>query len=240
MNDKIRMGFFTLKELFDGKQWLEILRGAEAMWGARLARLDVNDPVRRKVDRLEEAAEYVCQFGEKEDSRWLHGKFDVSKVEISISLFRRTSRFPNGLDFYFPTKMADAEAGRLWEVFSEVVRLLEPFYAFCDLQSVIAGKRKAMRNSVNLEAELFGVFWFTHFNRKWVDFIGATRFDALSCEKTVGPGGATLRLGASLTGLGSEREASETLLGNRFFVDPELRVDKRPGENALTFSQLRG
>lgn len=95
MNDEIRMGFCTLKELFDGQQWLEILGRAETLLGARLARLDVNDPVRKKVDRLEEAAEYVCEFGEKEDSRILHGKFEASRITISIWLSRRSSRFPN-------------------------------------------------------------------------------------------------------------------------------------------------
>lgn len=238
MNDMIWMGFVTLKDL-DGKQWLELLRDAEKTLGARLARLDVNDPVRRKVERLEEAAEFVCRFGEKEDSRRLFGRFDKPRTEIAISLFRRTGRFPNGVDFYFPTAAA-SDVRRLLELFSGMVRLLEPFYAFCDLQSVLAGKRKATRAAVDLEAELIGVFWLTHFNRRWVDFIGATRFDALPCERTARANGVTLRLGETPTGLGSERDAAEELLGRRFFVDPEFRGIRRPGEDALTFAQLRG
>lgn len=238
MNDRIWMGFNTLKGL-DGRQWFELLRDAEKTLGTRLSRLDVNDPVRRKVERLEEAAEFVCRFGEKEESRRLFGRFDRPRTEISISLFRGASRFPNDVTFFFPTAEA-AEVGRLCELFSGMVGLLEPFYAFCDLQSVLGGKRKGTGAAVDLEAELIGVFWLTHFNRRWVDFIGAARFDALPCERTAGSNGVTLRLGETPMGLGSERDAAEELLGRRFFVDPGFRGIKRPGDDALTFAQLRG
>lgn len=102
MSDEIRMALCLLREEVpcDGK-WLAFLRTAENLVGARLSRLDENDPVRRKVDRLEDAAAYVCRFGEKEDSRRLFGRFEKSKIEFSISLFRRASRFSNSVDVHF-------------------------------------------------------------------------------------------------------------------------------------------
>ena len=242
MINEIQMSFDTLENLFSKDIWLRFFANLENLLNAKLSHLDTNDPIRKKVASLDEAADYVCSIGEQEGSRWLFGKFTKAKVKvrISISLFKDARSFPNSVYLYFPEKAfdKDEESNLLYDIFVEGNRRFKPFYSFCDSDAMVTRKKKSSGFSVDLQAELIGMFWLTYFNRSYVEFFGQSKFEELPCKKFNLQDGIAIKLGASPLLLDISREEAESFLGKKSFVEPELGFDKPIGKNALTFDNI--
>jgi len=170
--NEIQMTFYSLLNLFDRSLLVKLLSELEKVLGQKLSHLDVNDPMRKKVSDLETAADYICAIGEEESSRRVFGKFGKSKIELSISVFKEATHFPNSLSINFPEKVTGGNEGlsMLRNAFEESNRCLKPFYSICDSMDTIASKRKATGYAVDLQAELVGAFWLTYFNKVYVEY----------------------------------------------------------------------
>jgi len=238
--NEIQMTFCSLLNLFDRTVWGKLISELERIFGHRLSHLDVNDPIRNKVSDLETASAYICSIGEREASRIIFGKFGKSRIEISISLFRNTTSLPNSLSIYFPEKVTSNQEGlfMLRNAFKESNRCLKPFYSFCDSMDIIATKRKSTGYAVDLQAELVGVFWLTYFNKQYVDYFGACKFQKIPSCQIEGLDGIMVDLGESPFSVNVAREYVENLLGKESFVEPSLGFDKPIGKTALRFEQL--
>jgi hypothetical protein len=238
--NEIQLSFYTLQDLFSRDLWLRFFTGLERLLGAKLSHLDTNDPMRKKVTILEDAADYVCLIQEHEGSRRLFGKFGKSGVEIGIYLVRDVSFVPNSISLYFPEKTINLSGGvvLLYDVFVEGARFLQPFYSLCDLRSMVARKKKSSGFAVDLQAELIGIFWLTYFNKSYVEFFGQSTINKLACEKATLQDGVLIRLGPSPFSVELTREHAENLLGKASFVEPEINFEKSIGRNALTFNSM--
>ncbi|MCG8014072.1 MAG: hypothetical protein JAY64_20550 [Candidatus Thiodiazotropha weberae] len=238
--NEIQMTFYSLLNLFDRSLWAKLLRELERIFGQKLSHLDVNDPMRKKVSNLEIASDYICLIGEQESSRKIFGKFGKSKIEISISIFKETTLFPNSLSIHFPEKVVSNKEDlfMLRNAFEESNRCLKPFYSICDSMGTIATKRKATGYAVDLQAELIGAFWLTYFNKAYVDYFEQSKFQEIPSRKIKGLDGSMVDLGESPFAVNIARDQVEALLGKESFVDPSLGFDKPIGKNALRFDQL--
>src|SRR3990167_4586492 len=238
--NEIQMTFYSLINLFDRNRWIKLLSELERIFGQKLSYLDVNDPIRMKVQDIESAADYICAIGEKESSRKVFGKFAKFKIELSISIFKEATLFPNSLSIHFPEKVTGDREGlcMLRNAFEESNRLLEPFYSICDSMDRIASKRKATGYAVDLQAELIGAFWLTYFNNAYVDYFEESKFQELPCRQIEGLDGSIVDIGESPFAVTVDRNQVEALLGKESFVDPSLGYDKPVGKNALRFDQL--
>lgn len=239
--NEIQISFYTLENLFNEGLWLKFFSELEKFLNVELSHLDTNDPIRRKVVSLDDAATYVCSIGGQEESRMIFGKFGKSKIGIEISLCRDVSFFPNSVSLYFPEKIIDTDKGRvlLNDVFMEGNRCFKPFYSLCDSMSMITRKKKTSGFSVDLRTELIGVFWLTYFSKCYVEFFGQSKIDGLVCEKTVLPEGLAIKIGESPFLVFLTREEAEIQLGKESFVQPELAFEKPIGKNALSFNQIK-
>ncbi|WHI49541.1 hypothetical protein P3339_13790 [Microbulbifer sp. MLAF003] len=238
--NEIQMTFYSLINLFDRTLWIKLLSELEKIFGQKLSHLDVNDPMRKKVQDIESAADYICAIGKEESSRKLFGKFGKSKIELSLSIFKDATFFPNCLSIHFPEKVTGDSEGlsMLRNGFEEVNRCLEPFYSICDSMDTIASKRKATGYAVDLQAELIGAFWLTYFNKAYVDYFQESKFQEVPSRQIEGLDGYIVDLGESPFFVTVDRNQVEALLGKESFVDPTLGYDKPAGKNALRFDQL--
>ena len=238
--NEIQMTFYSLLNLFDRSLLVKLLSELERVFGQKLSHLDVNDPMRKKVSDLETAADYICAIGEEESSRRVFGKFGKSKIELSISIFKEATLFPNSLSIHFPEKVTGGNEGlsMLRNAFEESNRCLKPFYSICDSMDTIASKRKATGYAVDLQAELIGVFWLTYFNKAYVEYFEEPKFQEIPSRQIEGLDGCMMELGESPFTVAVARNQVEALLGKESFVDSSLGYDKPVGKNALRFDQL--
>lgn len=202
-----------------------------------IARIDRNDPVRRKVARGEVgrvADQLLGTWGENETSFWLFG----SGVNVSLMFWLQR---PEG-----PSSDATVELlekgwrGRLDAVralFETGVRLLSPFYALVDLVPIIAAKKHDEGGS-DLQKELPGVFWLTYFGPHYTQRLPLDQLPAGSVS--VVDSGSIVQLAETPDGCTPQtRRDAEAALGAATFRDPTTFRFKRRGEFALTFDQLR-
>ncbi len=238
--NEIQMTFYSLLNLFDRSLWVKLFSELERVFGQKLSHLDVNDPMRKKVSDLDAAADYICAIGEAESSRKVFGKFGRCKIELSISIFKEATLFPNSLSIHFPEKVTGDHEGlcMLRNAFEESNRCLKPFYSICDSMDTIASKRKATGYAVDLQAELIGVFWLTYFNKAYVDYFEESKFQEVPGRQIEGLDGSMVDLGGSPFAVTVARTQVEALLGKESFVDPLLGYDNPVGKNALRFDQL--
>jgi len=230
----------SLTNLFDRELWRDFLTELEQVVSSKLSHIDTNDPVRKKVESIEDAASFICDIGESENSRTIFAKFSNIKVEMTIILFRDSENFANNISIYFPEKILDSGEGVsvLDRAFRMANRGLQPFYSVCDRMAAISGKRKLSRFAVNLQAELIGIFWLTYLNKSYVDYFGGERFDGLPCKKIDGLDGVLIELGRTPADVSVSREEAERMLGEDSFVDPSRADDKPIGRYALRFDKL--
>jgi len=238
--NEIQMTLYSLLNPFDRTLWVKLFNELEILFGQKLSHLDINDPMRKKVSDLEIAADYICAIGEVESSRKVFGKFGKSKIELSISIFREATLFPNSLSIHFPEDVTDDQEGlfMLRNAFEESNRCLKPFYSICDSMNMIARKRKVTGYAVDLQAELIGVFWLTYFNKAYINYFKESKFQELPIRQIEGLGGRMVELGESPFSVIVTRNQIEALLGKESFVDPLLSYDKPVGKNALRYDQL--
>lgn len=239
--NQIQILLCSLTNLFDIEVWQDMFNQLEEAMGTKLTHLDVNDPIRKKVSTIEEAAKYICDIGNKENSRTVFAKFQKLDVEMTITLFRENTKSANSISIYFPNRIAGDCAGlaMINDIFVLTIKKTNAFYALCDMVSSISGKRKLSGFAVNLQAELIGVFWLTYFNNNYVEYIGASRFSELECQKADELSGILVKLGRSPAVLRVSRDDAERILGEMSFVDPTNGDEKLIGKHALTFDLLK-
>ncbi|NOX27926.1 MAG: hypothetical protein GXP21_07050 [Gammaproteobacteria bacterium] len=239
MND-IVIRFISVKKLISKDIWESFFIDLENCIGKKITHLDVNDTLKNKFIDAENAAEYVCDFGEKESSRRLFGKFSNTGIRFNINIFREGSRFPNSISVMFEKKILKKESciETILNIFRIGNSLFSPFYSYADTTIHVSEKRKATGMTVDLEAELIGMFWLTYFNQKYVKFFGNEKIDKASGSIS---NGANFKFGSSPT----EQEVvllrnnAEKVLGEKSFVDPKLPFDKPKGRHAILYQSLK-
>jgi hypothetical protein len=241
--DELWLCHLSCESWCEPERWNQYFGAAEKVLGSHITHLDKNDPVRRRVKpgNFRDIAEYITSMGKHEDSRWVFGKIEGLGTEFKLQHYRNVRGWSNTLDWYFPPGFADKAAGGkvIRALFGLGNATLSPFYAFADTKVHVSSKKK-QSGSVNIQAELIGVFWLCYFDAHYVAFIGKDRLNGLNGVNVMVNSGATLDLGDTPSsvreGLRNEVEVS---LGSNLFVDPKAVIAKRPGQYALTFDQLR-
>lgn len=239
--DEIRLSYESVENLVKKEIWISLFTEIQDALDIRLSRLDTNDPIRKKVADIKSAADFICNFGEQEKSRILFAKFDKSRILLMINL-TQDIEFSNDISFYIPRKALEnkKEVEKIIDLFKITNKHLKPFYSFVDLESNISKKKKRTGLSVDTEAELLGMFWLTHFNRKYVDFFGQEKVAVLPVIENCS-NGVTFKFGELPTDPNciTSREEAQELLGVDSFVNPDLPYDKQLGAQALSYGQLR-
>jgi hypothetical protein len=237
----IQIKLYSITDLFDHKIWEDFFEQLEKITGLKLSHLDTNDPVRRKISCVREAAGFVCDISNFEASRTLFAKFDKSKLQMTITLYKSTEQTSNNIILDFPEKYLSAKddwAANVFDVFLMSTQRLKPFYSLCDFAHLIYGKRKLSGFSIDLQAELPGIFWLTFFTTRYVEYFGKGLFVSLHAEEIDSLNGVLIKLGDSPNKVEMPRAQAESLLGKQSFVDPTSQFDNPRGKNALLFSQL--
>jgi len=221
-------------------RWISFFEQVQQVLASPLTHLDVNDPVRRKVASLQDAGDFVCAFGPREDSRWIFGEFKALGIDFSIRHFRQLGRWPNSLTWHVPLSFFEKLGGRqrVRDLFDLGNRTFKPFYAFGDERVQIASKKKSS-GAIDIETELPGVFWFTYFNAAYVSFFGKDKFKDLPGVEHGSDGSVTIVLGDNPKSVTNDlREQAAATLGKQSFVNPNDILNKPHGRFALTFQQL--
>lgn len=232
----------SVRRWTDLAAWDEYLRAVQAVLGDRLVKLDVNDPARRKANVANGEGQFVTQFGECEDSRWLWGKFEKTKIEFEIKHYKTGADSfgrlrENAITFYIPERMTfGPDAQRLIELFRLSNEHLEAFYAYADFKNVICGK-KPSTPSLDISRELLGVFWLTFFGPQYCAFFGRERLLRLE-QASEGPGnGITLQLAETAGQIpDDDRVRIEQKIAPESFAG--MGEAKASGQHALTLAQL--
>jgi hypothetical protein len=232
----------------DASAWDSYLRSVEHLFGDRLAKLDANDPARRKANAPLGEGKFVVDFGPKDDSRWLLGKFERTRIELQIRHYKNgRDSFgrlrDNSITFHIPEKAhREIGADKLVEIFRMTTERWKAFYAFADLREIYCSKKASPPSigALNVSSELPGVFWLTYFGRHYVAFIGRERLDALEHASNGPAGGRTLRLAESAMDVPNGLRAMlEHSLGTESFAGTgEVTIEKPEGKYALTLEQL--
>jgi hypothetical protein len=238
---KILVSHLSVADWPEPVQWKIYFEQTQQLLGGPLTHLDENDPVRRKVTSLDDAGDFMCAFKDQEQSRWVFGRFKTLGIELSIERFRPGAhQFANALTWFFPASFVEKVENqqRLKSLFDLGNRTFKPFYAYSDDVAQIASKKKPS-GSVDIQAELLGVFWVTYFNAAYVAFFGKEKFqDFLGVEHS-SDGSITIVLGDSPKSVANDlREQAAATLGKQSFVNPKDILGKPPGRFALTFQQL--
>lgn len=231
----------SVRPWLDPETWNRLFPALEAVLADRLDRLDENDPVRRRVTDSSKEGDYVTKFGPCEETRWLFGRFAKTKVRILIhhhSSFgdRDYNDFAMFFDARFGFKLGTRGVKSLMTILAQH---LQPFYGICDLK-VLRNSRKASppQSTLALDRELNGVFWFTCFNRAYVEFFGREKFAAAPHVQDLPTGGVLLRLGDDPAKVPDERRKEmEITLGQNSFAS--FGSNKEIGQHVLTMEQLR-
>lgn len=224
------------------KDWDDYLRTFETVLDDRLIKFDDKDPIRRKADTQKGEGGFVVQFGEREDSRWLCGRFDKTKVEIEITHYKSGKDSfgrlrENRLKIFFPERMTfGSDVRKVIELFRLGNERLGAFYAYADFKSVICAK-KPSTPSLDISRELLGVFWLTYFGSSYCAFFGRDRLLKLP-QVSEGPAdGITLQLGESP---GQVPDSSRAVLEKEIAAESFAGTGgpKDRGQHALTLMQL--
>lgn len=241
------MGHHSVQSWNDAALWDDYLRAVESILNDRLAKLDANDPARRKADTARGEGHFVTQFGAKEDGRWLLGRFEKTKIWFVMQHYKngRDSfgrRRDNTITFHFPEKAHASGVEKLVELFHLTNERLGIFYAAADSEEVYCAKKASPPSlgALNIASELLGVFWLTYFGPNYCEFFGQERFAALE-QVSGGPAsGMTLQL-AETPGQVPEglRRMLERRLGAESFAGiGDVSLEKPEGRYALTLEQL--
>lgn len=219
--------------------WSSYLEGCQNILGVSLTSLDINDPIKRKVKSLGDAGDYICNFKQSEDSRWLFGRFEELDIEFSIQHYRKIGHYSNTLRWHLPaTILASESFPFVRQLFDVGNAMLHPFYAFGDLATQVSSKKKST-GAIDIQAELLGIFWLTYFSDAYVKFFSAERFRDLDGIVSHVGSGVTVELGKCPNDVSEvKRKNVAFTLGKNSFVDVTDLAGKRPGKYALTFQQL--
>jgi len=231
----------SMKPWMSAEVWDTYLRGIEEILGDRIAKLDSNDPARRKADTKAGEGAFVINFGEREDSRWVIGRFEKTKIEFEVrhmktglDSFGRLCH--NSLKFFIPHRMSfGPDAEKLVRLFEFTNQQLGSFFAYADFKDVICSK-KPSTPSLDISRELLGVFWLTRFGPAYRSYFGG-KLDGVPGLKADPDGGVTLRLGETASQVpATKREEVIEQLGSASFA--KGGPPKEPGQFALTLQQL--
>lgn len=242
MKPDVWMTINSVQNWTDAALWNDFLKGFESLMGDKIAKLDDKDPVRRKADTRNDEGSFVINFGTKEDSRWICGKFSRSKVEFEIQIYKAgVDSFgrprENKFKAFIPHAMSfGPDAGKLVAVFRYAVERLGAFYAYADLKDGICSK-KPCTPSLDISRELLGVFWLTYFGPSYCDFF-QRKILLNQSEATDGPlQGITLQLAETPGQVTTERRSAiQASLGKHSFAGSG--IEKLPGQYALTLENL--
>jgi hypothetical protein len=243
----VQIEHFSLALWNSPAMWNEYLRGVEEILSDRLVRLDDHDPIRRKSDTAGSEGDFVVDFGKNEHSRWVWGRFEKTKVEITI-WFHDSPKDPwgrcvsNMLSLEVPKKVISGQnVEPLVELFNLGNKLLKPYYAIGDLARML--HLVAFSTSASYlehERELNGVYWLTYFSSLYADFFGRDRLRDLFCAAEGPRNGVTFRLAASPAESSKQLaiELQEALGANAFASRRGPGPPKEIGEHVLTYPQL--
>ncbi len=237
----IWMTHLSMKSWMSAEAWDTYFREIEQIIGDRIVKLDLNDPARRKADTKAGEGSFVINFGVHEDSRWVYGKFDKTKIEFEIRHFKTGfdsfgRLCENSIQFYIPHRMNfGPDAEKLVRLFALTCQRLGSFFAYADFKDIICS-RKPCTPSLDVSRELLGVFWLTHFGLFYKAYFG-NKLEGVP-GLTVDPnGGATLQLGETpLQVAETTREEIIKQLGSASFATGG--PPKERGQFALTLQQL--
>lgn len=233
---------YSVRSWMSANDWDDYLRAVEQILDDHLVKLDQNDPIRRKADTKNGEGGFVVQFGEREDSRWLWGKFQKTNIEFQIQHYKAGKDSfgrlcDNRLDFFIPERMTfGPDLRKVIELFRLGNESLGAFYAYADFKNAICAK-KPSTPSLDISRELLGVFWLTYFGPPYCAYFGRDRLLHLQ-QVTDGPAdGITIQLAESPSqvpensrGALEHEIAPESFAGNG--------GSKERGEHALTLAQL--
>jgi len=227
----------------DAARWSAYLEEAQDLLGAKLTHLDTNDPIRRTVrgQPPREWGEYWVDFGLEEETRWLFGKLESTRILFQLRHHRGHGNSANSFNWYFSKVWArDERAPRLIaDLFELGNRHLAPFYSYSDVLEPIRAKNKPT-GAVNLEREPVGVFWLTYFDARYADKMPLQDLDDARVRSRWTERSVTLQLAdAPWNCESSVRAEVESLLGSDCFVDPASTTKKPICEHVLALEQLR-
>jgi hypothetical protein len=227
--------------------WDDYLRGIEGILDDRLVRLDDHDPVRRKADTTGSEGAFVVDFGRLEESRWVWGKFEKTKIRLQIwfhKSFRDSYGRTNGnmLTLMVPERLTSGpDVQRLKELFRLGNEKLQPYYSNADFMEVVCSVRPSISaHSVQNDRELSGIFWLTYLNSQYCEFFGRDRLLGLD-SALPGPGnGIVLTLADSPAEVSQDHgvRLQASLGANAFASRGESGPPKETGEYVLTYEQL--
>lgn len=240
IND-INMMFYHHNKLIDNHTfWVNFFEKLEFFSKMKITYLDKNDPIRNKITNVNEAAEYIQNLNHKESVWWIFGKMGKTKkmdFVISLSANKGEDGTPDKINLSFENINIESEdeLNYLNTLFVEIIKVFDPFYAFCDSILYIYDKRKRSGSPINIQCELTGIFWLTYFNKKYSNFLNINKSEVVSQQLN---NGTLIKLGKSPGELDFTRYDIEKTIGNTFFVDTTSTFNKPIGKYVLTFSQL--
>jgi hypothetical protein len=236
MSNELWIKHRSVARWLDAELWDRYLRALEEALEDRLAKLDTNDPMRRKADTAKSEGAFAVAFKPREDSRWLFGAFEKSGVQIEIRHFKALGAWDNSISLTFPERMTfGPDLRRVRRAFEVGNQLMQPFYAMADLKEVICLK-KPSTPSLDISRELLGVFWLTYFGPAYRSFFG-DKLDDVPGLVIDEDGGATVQLGESPAQVtATAREDVIEQLGSASFANGG--PPKERGQFALTLNQL--
>ena len=236
MSKELWISHHSAARWLDAGQWNRYLRSLEEVLSDRLVKLDTNDPMRRKADTIKSEGDFVVAFKAKEDSRWLFGSFEKTRVQLEIRHFKMLGSWENSITIKFLGGMTSiADISRVRRVFDLGNQLMRPFYSMADLKEVICSKNPSTP-SLDISRELLGVFWLTYFGSAYRRFFGG-KLGGISGLELDSEGGATLQLGDAPAQVdNATRDDIMERLGPASFANGG--PPKERGRFALTLNQL--
>lgn len=86
--NKIYIKYYAVSSWMSPEMWDDYFRSMEAILNDKLWKLDVNDPHRRNADTEAGEGDYVVKFNEKQEVKWIHGKYQKSKITFTLKFYR--------------------------------------------------------------------------------------------------------------------------------------------------------
>ena len=236
--DEIVLQFFSRTPWDAPQLWERTLVILGDVLNGMPLKLDANDPLKRnfKDYSLNENAVYICDFGLKETSRTIFGRYPKKKCYFSSVICKASSGNNNALSIYLPNSAIETAES----LFNRLLEVLSPIYAYADFQTNISKKKRADFFAVNLEEELVGVFWLTFFCSTYVNHFGASKFTLLNNIGLVTSShGIVAKLADSPESAGINlRQSVEEAIGKLSFVDPQSILHKPIGEYVPSYDKF--
>lgn len=235
--NEVQMSFYTTDNLSDYDVLAKFISFMEINFKAQISHIDSADPPKRKALCADDAANYISSAIKLGKANRFFGKFGKSGIHIQISAFQPIDSFPNEVSIFFPSSSVSRIDGqrRVVRGFEEGISSFKPFYAICDHIMRIYEKRKPSGLSVDLRAELLGVFWITYFDSNYVRFIGEDKFSEIKYGRKTLDGGVMILID-DFNAASSFGASIERLLGTDHFVDTASYSEKQPGVHAIDFT----